>query len=199
VVIRPVDATSAKAAGLNEVAGVMIERVNESSAAAEAGLKAGDVVTQIDGQRIVTSPDFMGKIGQHRPGDVLRFEIIRDGKKRDARVKLSESRTSTSTSIATLNEPEAILGDLGMNVRDLSSIEKTKLPKAGVMVTSIEKGSAIARVNMEENFVITRVNGVTISNVEDFKTELKNAGSGLYLQGYYEQYPGNFSYSLALK
>ena len=110
VVIRPVDAASARAAGLNTVAGVIIEKVNEASAADIAGLKEGDVVTNIDGQRIVTSPDFMGKIGQHRPGDVLRFEYIRDGKQRETKVKLSDSRNGPVPQLSSATDsPEDIL------------------------------------------------------------------------------------------
>jgi len=200
VIIRPVDATSAKAAGLSEVAGVIIERVNESSAAEAAGLEAGDVVTTIDGQRIVTSPDFMGKIGQHRPGDFLRFEFIRDGKRKETRVKLSDSRTSTATNEISSNaSPDEILTAIGMNVRDLNTTEESRLPKDGVIVSTIEPGSQIARANMEEKFIITKINGVPVKNIVDFKTELKRAGSGLYLQGYYEAYPGDFAYSLAIK
>lgn len=196
VVIRPVDASSAKASGLSEVAGVIIERVNESSAADQAGLKPGDVVINIDGQKIVNTPDFMGKIGQHRPGDVLRFEFIRNGKSENTRVKLSESRTSTAPSVASSKSPEDLLTALGLNVRELNEGEEARLPRDGILVNSIEPGSKIARSNMEEKFIITKVNGVAVTNISDFKLELKQAVSGLYLQGYYEDYPGNFAYSL---
>jgi serine protease Do len=141
----------------------------------------------------------MGKIGQHRPGDILRFELFRDGKKKEVKAQLSESRTSPKALITTNLAPEEILNGIGMNIRDLSSSEESRLPKDGVLVTSIESGSQIARVNMEEKFIITRINGVTITNVEDFKKQLKEAGSGLYLQGYYEEYPGDFAYTLAIK
>ena len=199
VVIRPVDASSAKAAGLSEVSGVIIERVNESSAAEEAGLEAGDVVTRIDGQKIVTSPDFIGKLGQHRPGDVLRFEIVRDGKKKETTVKLSDSRTGTLGAISSAKAPDDMLLDLGMAIRDLNPVEESRLPKDGVIVSAIQRGSQIAGANMEEKFIITRINGIPVSNVDEFKKQLKQSGSALYLQGYYEEYPGDFAYSLALK
>ena len=199
VVIRPVDATSAKSAGLPEVSGVIIERVNESSAADIAGLEEGDVVIAIDGQKIITSPDFMGKVGQHRPGDVLRVEYIRDGKKKETRVKLSDSRTAPIAESGSSTSPDEILSEIGMNVRDLSASEVSRLPKDGVIVSGIAPGSKIAKANMEEKFIITRINGVPVKNTEDLKAELKHAGTGLYLQGYYEEYPGDFAYTLAIK
>ncbi len=198
VVIRPVDAALAKASGLTEVAGVIIETVNASSAADQAGLQPGDVVTGIDGQKIVNTPDFMGKVGQHRPGDVLRFEYIRNGKKKETTVILSESRTSVTPRIASSKSSEQLLHDLGMNLRDLNTTEKSRLPREGVMVQSITPGSPIAKANMEEKFIITKVNGVSVLTVDDFNEELKLAVSGVYLQGYYEDFPGNFAYNLAL-
>jgi len=200
VAIRPVDAATAKDAGLTEIAGVIIESVNVSSAAEQAGLKEGDVVVSVDGQKIMTSPDFMSKIGQHRPGDVLNFQFIRDGKRKETSVKLSDSRTATlGNSLATNVNPDDILIGIGLDVRDLNSVEKMRLPKEGVIVNDIKPGSQIARANMEEKFIITKINGESVKNTEDLKSALKRAGTGLYLQGYYEDYPGDYAYKLALK
>jgi len=200
VVIRPVDATSAKSAGLSEISGVIIERVNESGAAQQAGLKQGDVITSVDGQKIMTSPDFLSKIGQHRPGDVLNFQYIRDGKQKETSVKLSDTRTATlGNAIPPTDNPDDIMTNIGLNVRDFNATEKLRLPKEGVIVNDIEPGSKIARANMEEKFIITRINGESIKTTEELKAVLKHAGSGLYLQGYYEDYPGDYAYSLALK
>ena len=200
VVIRPVDAASAKKAGLNEISGVLIEQVNVSSAADQAGLKEGDVIINIDGQKIMTSPDFMSKIGQHRPGDVLNFQYIRDGKSKETIVKLSDSRVATlGNHIPTDVNPDEILTNIGLNIRDLNAGEKLRLPKEGVIVNTIEPGSKTSRANMEEKFIITKLNGEIIKNTDELKAALKHAGSGLYLQGYYEDYPGDYAYTLALK
>jgi Do/DeqQ family serine protease len=200
VAIRPVDAATAKDAGLSEISGVIIESVNVSSAAEEAGLKEGDVVVSIDGQKIMTSPDFMSRIGQHRPGDVLSFQYIRDGKRKETLVKLSDSRTATlGNSLATNANPDDILIGIGLDVRDLNSVEKMRLPREGVIVHDIKPGSQIALANMEEKFIITKINGESVKSTEDLKAALKHAGTGLYLQGYYEDYPGDYAYKLALK
>ena len=113
---------------------------------------------------------------------------------------MSDSRTSTiGAASPSTGSPDEILSNLGMDVRDLSSSEQIRLPKDGVLVDAISPGSKIARANMEEKFIITRINGVPVKNISDFKSELKRAGTALYLQGYYEDYPGDFAYSLALK
>ena len=66
------------------------------------------------------------------------------------------------------------------------------------MVNGINKGSKIEKANMEKHFIITRVNGIGVTNVTELKRELQRAGSNLYLQGYYESFPGDFAYSITL-
>jgi len=199
VVIRPIDNTTAKDIGLSEIAGVMIERVNDESAADAAGLRSGDVIITIDGRKINSSPDFMGKIGQHRPGDILNVEFYREGKKKEAKVKLSDSRNGVTKDVAQVKAAEQILTEIGIEVRDLNSYEESRFPRDGVVVSDIAEGSQIAGVNMEESFIITRINGIPVTSVAALKAELENSGSNIYIQGYYEQFPGDYAYSLELR
>ncbi len=199
VVIRPIDNSSAQEAGLDEVSGVVIEQVNAGSAADAGGLKTGDVIVDIDGKKIISSPDFMGDIGQHRPGDVVTIKYYRSSKIKEAKIKLSESSSGSTRDIVSSKSPDEILKDIGMEVREFDPNEEARLPVHGVIVSSITNDSKIAQVNMEVNFIITRINGVPVTNLDDFKDELKNAGSVIYLQGYYEKFKGDFAYNLDIK
>jgi Do/DeqQ family serine protease len=198
VSIRPVNNEIADEAGLTEITGVVLEKVNEGSAAEAAGLNEGDIILSIDGQKIKSSPDFIGKVGQHHPGDILTFAYVRDHKNKEAKVKLSDSRTGTNTDIASSKSADTVMDDIGLGVRDLNEKEQSKLPKGGVVVDEIEKGSQVERANMEVNFIITRVNGTSVSSIFTLKREIQKAGSNLYLQGYYENFPGDFAYSITL-
>jgi len=198
IVIRPVDNRIADEAGMTEVTGVLLDKVNPGSAAEAAGLHSGDIVLSIDGEKITSSPEFMAKIGQHHPGDVLSFAYFRDHKNKETKVKLSDSRTSTTADIASSKSADAIMDEIGLGVRDLNEKEKAKFHKEGVIVNDIKKDSRIERANMEENFIITRLNGISINNVLTLKREVQKAGANLYLQGYYENFPGDYAYSITL-
>src|SRR5690606_4530355 len=130
-------------------------------------------------------------------GDELKVDFIRNKKKQQARVRLSESRGLVSQDVATAPAGE-VLADIGMTVRDLSTAEAGRLPKGGVIVESIRDNSRVAKTNMERNFIITEVNGVRVKTAKELRHEISRARTGLYLEGYYERFPGDFAYTLDL-
>src|SRR5690606_32072838 len=91
VKIRPINNESANRYGLSEVAGVRVEEINPGSAAEKGGLKPGDIITHINNTKINSSPDFIARVGQHRPGDGLEVDIIRNKTKKRLIIHLSEN------------------------------------------------------------------------------------------------------------
>ncbi|WP_432040036.1 trypsin-like peptidase domain-containing protein [Streptomyces cucumeris] len=57
----------------------------------EAGIKAGDVITEVDGVRVHSVPELIVKIRSHRPGDRLRLTLERDGEKRSVELSLGSA------------------------------------------------------------------------------------------------------------
>jgi S1-C subfamily serine protease len=62
------------------VNGVYITSVMSKSAAAEAGLKEGDIIQSIDGTQLASSTEFSERIARHRPDDIIKLSYLRDGK-----------------------------------------------------------------------------------------------------------------------
>lgn len=61
---------------------------------ARAGIKAGDVITKVDGQRVHGGDELIIKIRAHRPGDALRLTVLRDGKEHALEVVLGSAAGS---------------------------------------------------------------------------------------------------------
>ncbi len=66
--------------------------VEPGSPADKAGLREGDVITQLDGKTINDSYPLAGAIGEHKPGDTVQLTIVRDGKTMTVAVVLGEKK-----------------------------------------------------------------------------------------------------------
>ena len=80
---------------LGTVSGVWVDKVSDSSAAKEAGLERGDVLTMIDGKTISKMSELQEVLAQHRPGDKVSITWVRDKTERSKTVTLRNSQGST--------------------------------------------------------------------------------------------------------
>lgn len=192
--IRQVDAQMAKNLKLKRVGGVYIDEVVENSAAEASGLRPGDVIMEINGLETKTTPQFMEQVARMRPGDKLEIEYSRNGNLRITTVVLSDDRVVRTSFVA----GDEILSQLGIELRDLSPSEISRLGKPGVFVEKIYRGSKIDRVNMEEGYIITRLNGKPVNDLNAFLGVLQNTEGLVVLDGFYEDYPGKFPYTFEL-
>ena len=70
--------------------GVLIYRVVDNSAASNAGLKSGDVITAVDGTKVSDVTHFRYLLYKHSIGDTIKITYIRDGKESTMDVKLNK-------------------------------------------------------------------------------------------------------------
>jgi len=190
--------TSERAAelGLPAVAGVYITRVTPGSGAAEAGLKAGDVIVGINGTNTNTLPEMQQQVGMYRPGNAIRVTYFRDGQVSEIAVVL---KTLAGNAYFTDENEEDALRNMGFEVRDLSGQEREKLKVSGVKVISIFRGSIIERTNMEAGFVVTHINQQPVPDKATFIQLLRSEQGKVMLEGVYENYPGEYGYSFVLE
>ena len=190
--------TSERAAelGLPAVAGVYITRVTPGSGAAEAGLKAGDVIVGINGTNTNTLPEMQQQVGMYRPGNAIRVTYFRDGQVSEIAVVL---KTLAGNTYFTDGSEEDALRNMGFEVRDLSGQEREKLKVSGVKVISIFRGSIIERTNMEAGFVVTHINQQPVPDKATFIQLLRSEQGKVMLEGVYENYPGEYGYSFVLE
>ncbi len=193
VTIRPVDDEMAKQLKLTSVAGVYLETVIENSAADDAGLQPGDVIVSVNNMAINTTPEFMEQVGRRRPGDKLQIRYVRSGSEKTANVILSDQRFVAAT--LAHSAPEDVLIDLGIQARDLTITESSRLRTKGVMVESIQKGSIIDKTNMEAQYIITSVNDQPVESLEELVAEINRIDGTILLDGFYERFPGEYPYS----
>lgn len=198
VKIGPVDDQIAKELNLPAVEGVYINSVTADGGAENAGLQGGDVIVGINGIKIRSIPELQEQVGRLHPGTVIKVEYIRNGKRYSANVTLKDK--DMAAKIVVKGNDSEILNDLGFTLRELGADERRKLRVAGVYVENIKLGSVIEKTEMDPGYIITKVGDVKVNSVAELIEELKKRrGSEVYLEGFYENYPGEYYYTFSVK
>jgi serine protease Do len=130
VAIRNVSAADAKAAGLNEVAGVLVEAYSfdpvDDSPAKRAGLEPGDVIVAADGKTTDRVSTLQRIVRQHKPGETVTFDVMRFGSKKSYRVTLKEA-PEAQTQVASVETPS----------RGNAQPESRRFDKIGIAVEQV--------------------------------------------------------------
>lgn len=199
--INPVNSAKARELGLPSIEGVFISNVTTNGGAYDAGIRSGDVITGINGLKIINIPALQEQVGRYRPGNTIAVEYIRKGKKYTTNVTLRDKDNgSLASKVGEKSDGKALLNHIGMELRDLSRDELRRLRVNGVYVESVDIGSVIEKTEMDPGYIITKVNDNRVSSIEEFVEELANSqGSKILLEGFYENYPGEYYYTFAMK
>ncbi|MEM9847218.1 MAG: trypsin-like peptidase domain-containing protein [Bacteroidota bacterium] len=79
VTIGDINNSLARDLKLDKVEGVLVQRVRPNTTASEAGIRAGDVITGVNGYSVKTMPELQEQIARFRPGDIISLDYIREG------------------------------------------------------------------------------------------------------------------------
>jgi Do/DeqQ family serine protease len=152
---------------ITETGGMYVANVVDDGGAAEAGLKKGDIITEIDGVPIITSANVAEVISQKRPGDKIKISAKRDGKVKQFDVTL-RNKAGKSELIAkeTFDTFESLGGEFE-NI-NLSNKQKKELGiKGGIRVAGISRDGILARAKVQRGYIITHINDTPIYSVND--------------------------------
>jgi serine protease Do len=178
VVIQNVSDDIADSIGMTEAKGAMITKVTEDGPAAKQDLKPGDVIVEVNGEKIDDSRDLARKIAELHPDTDVKLSIVRYGEKRQVDMKLGTFPSSKK--LAALEEDKP---DTGEQMKDLglSLAPAAKFPGAGdegVVITEVDPSSDAADKGLKPGDVILQVAGITVSNPSDVQAGVKKAMDG---------------------
>ncbi|MBN2596849.1 MAG: Do family serine endopeptidase [Marinifilaceae bacterium] len=197
IVIRNVDGNLAKEKDLDLSEGVYVDSLASNSAAADAGIKKGDVIVKVDNAGVKTTAELLETVGRHRPGDKLNLHINRNGKVKNFTVTLRNAKGEANLS---KKETDQVLVRLGIELEELSAKEAKKLDvPGGLRVRKINSGLIQRQTSLKEGFIILQVDGKSIRSINEFENYLNRKGGGIMLSGIYENYPGRYYYAFGLE
>jgi Do/DeqQ family serine protease len=181
VQIQDITAELAKKENLDALTGVYVSEVNENSAAEAAGIKTGDVITEIEGVKVQSPSELQELVGRHRPGDKISVTLKRDGKTKQFEVTLRNLQGDTN--VVKAGTSETILGAKVVNLTDQ---ERQKLGiKNGVKVMELQEGK-LKDEGVKPGFIITQVNNTPIRSVEELEKLFNSVKGGVYIEGVYQ-------------
>ena len=172
-----------KEVGISTVGGVYVASVVEDGAASEAGLRKGDIITNIDGVEIDAPSKLAEQIGKHRPNDKIKIIV-----KRGDNVKHFEVTLRYKAGGAELLPSDAVDVVKVLGGRFVEADEKLckKLDiRGGVQVVQVSAGGLLAKARVREGFVITHINDRSVSSVTDLNAITSKVQSidGVYPDG----------------
>lgn len=181
--IVSVNAELAEQEGLDVLQGVYVAGVNENSGAKEAGIKKGDVIIAINGQKINKTPELQEKVALNRPGDEIEVTYLREGEERTVNVTLKNTLGTTSVVEASSNS--VIIQ--GATFEAVSSEEKKRLNLEGGAKLVVLESGVWKEAGIKEGFIVTRIDRQRVGSVEDLSKALtrSSSGSGILIEGIY--------------
>lgn len=168
---------------LGTMEGIYVAKVTEESAAEEAGMKEGDVITAIDGKPVNKMAELQEVLAKKHPGDKVTVTYLRDKKKATKTVTLKNEKGNTQV------VKKADLDVLGGNFRAITNAQKEQLNIGyGLEVLKVNSGR-LKTAGITKGFIIQRVNDNAVKTIDDLQNAVKEASTSkdpvLYIQGVY--------------
>ena len=165
VMLQDIDRNLADAYKLPKPEGSLINQVSPKSPAEKAGLKPGDVILKLDGNSISRTSDLIYRLNRIAPNQTIQLEVLRDDKIRTISATLSVAPDDTPAA-EDKNNPT---NGLGMNIRDLTEAEQSRLNvNGGALVREVKRGGLASLSNLVAGDVIVQVNSTPVANSQAF-------------------------------
>lgn len=155
--------------------GAVITEVLRGSAADEADLRAGDVITTINGRAVLSASALRNALGLLRVGDEVQIDLLRNGKPLTVKARVRQFQASA-------------IGGKSVDARLNGALFKDIVPGNplygkvnGALVESVDRNSAAARSGLRPGDVVTSVNQQPISSTAELQTLAAQAERGLLL------------------
>lgn len=178
VQIREISQELAEKNNISNLEGIYISKVMNESAAEDGGLKAGDIIRFINGNKVKSPSELQEKVGQYRPGDIVIVQFERDGTLQDLTLTL-KNKLGTTDSVA----KEFFF--LGAQLGEITSKEKKELEiDGGIKIEKLKEGKLL-RQGVRKGFIITKLNHQSINSPEQLIESLETLKGGVLIEGIY--------------
>jgi serine protease Do len=169
VMVQDVNQSLAESFGLERPDGALVSSVDPDGPAAAAGLKPGDVITQVDGAPIERAGDLSNRIGMSAPGTRVTLKVWRDRSSRDFGVKLARADSGSAQQAGSGGDEH---GQLGLALRPLTQQERGERSLDHGLIVEEASGPA-ARAGIQPGDVVLGIDGQPAHSVDQIRSVVR--------------------------
>jgi len=179
--ISDVTPENAKFFQMSEASGAVVSQVESGSPAAKAGMKVGDVISELDGQRVTDAGQLQVNVGQKRPGTTIKLGVQREGKNVTVPITLEAmgSRDGDDAQSASAGQGKPRWG-VGLAEITPDVREQLQAPSdvKGAVIQRVLPGSPADNAGLQPGDVIVSVNRHQVQSPADVQEQLSNIPKG---------------------
>ncbi|MCX5847986.1 MAG: DegQ family serine endoprotease [Deltaproteobacteria bacterium] len=157
----------------NNKNGVLVSDVVKNDPADKAGIKVGDIITEINGKPIKDTHDLLITTASLHVGEKAIIKALRDGKEISFQVLVAERKDKPEIALTKKSN-----GYFGITIQEVTKEMAQQLGishDAGVIVTDVEEGSPADDVGIQQQDIIVQVNKVKVTSMKQYTAEMKKA------------------------
>jgi serine protease Do len=173
VQVQPVSKDIADSLGLKKAEGAIVDKPFPGSPAAKAGIKAGDVITEINGNPVKDSRDLARTIGMMAPGTAVKVALVHNGEAKTLDVTLTKLPNEKSAKAETGQSKQAAVPHLGLQLAPANDVAGAG--DKGVAVVGVDPDGPAAERGFQTGDIILDVGGKSVSNVEQVRKAMREA------------------------
>lgn len=185
--IQTVTGDTARALDLPDGSGVLVSNVRPGSSAEKAGVKRGDIITAVNGEKIDDGNVLRNKIAGTLPGSEVKLSVLRDGSTMELTAVLDEFDPETASNNAPAAnpgqevQPERGSGKLGVTLQPvtpaLARQYGTGSETEGLVIIEIDPAGAAAEAGVAKGDMILEVNRRSVKTAEEVEAALQQAAN----------------------
>src|SRR5580700_5698913 len=165
----------------NSTTGGVVTQVELDSPAAKAGLQIGDVITEIDGQKVTDASELQVMVGQKQPGSKITLKVLREGKSMTIPVTLEElgSRSAEGKDDSAKGEGKMHWG-IGLSNLTPEIRDQLQAPRElhGAVIEQVAPGSSADNAGLQQGDIILEVNRHKVQSASDVQQALSSVAKG---------------------
>jgi serine protease Do len=181
VVIQSVSDDIAESLGLEETYGAMVTDVTDDSPADKAGFRIGDVVLELDGEKVENNLDLTRRVGDLVVGQKVRFKVLRDDRERTLRVEVGERPDDLGAVAPSTPTPSDSERFQGMTFKPMTEGDRERLDlpsdARGLVVDDLSPDSELARKGLRIGDAILEAGGEAVASIDDLEDRVESARS----------------------